>query len=164
MVKAKRGHKVTTKLKSATKVAKERRFQRKTGQGKSLNHISAEQFVQRHLYCITIHDIERQMDRDPEYAHVVASDPKRHKAHCDHPEDGWCGKEVTVEILQKVNDRLAFRAPEQQEVTINDLEVEVADNYDEGTVRGVSSRPNSETANGENKKFSIRIGGKPIDT
>lgn len=70
---------------------------------KLVTHVTREQFVNRHLYCVTLQEIRDAMARG-EYT------PKNAKAVCDHPEDGVCGTWISDETLTRVNERLAARA------------------------------------------------------
>lgn len=158
------------KTKQATKIAKQRRHDREKAI-KVVTHITAEQFFDRHVNCINMQDIYKMME-DPEMGVIISENPRAHKAVCDHPEDGYCFHGLpTPEILQKINDKLAFKVkyPDLENMPIqgdsNDLEVDEDDDdyteppedYQRGTVIGVSKADYP-----ADKKFKLKIGGKTI--
>ncbi len=149
--------------KKALKIAKDRRHERRITI-KAVSSITAEQFARRHEYCISILEIQRQMDRDSNIADIISADLKkprherRYQAVCDHPEDGMCGQTISSENLQKVNDKLAFRVspPKQEEAS------EVEDGIQDYESFGTDSVPDNDHST--TKRFNIKIGGKSFGT
>lgn len=80
-------------------------------------HLTEDEFIRRHQYCITITEIQMVIrdtqKRNPGYVFK----PDQMKAVCDHPEDGVCGYSISPEKLAEVNARLSGLNPVKQAAT-----------------------------------------------
>src|SRR5579859_6301572 len=73
---------------------------------KELTHVTAEQVLQRHIYCVSIRNLVGSQDV-AETTSRLAAKGQLH-AWCDHPQDGWCqvGNLPTPQELEEINARL----------------------------------------------------------
>ena len=110
------GHKRWTKDSPERKsqLVKRTRRARGTGTVREATHLSEDQFLTRHMYCINAGDIERER-RDAFMSGTYF--PKDPKAVCNHEEDGLCGRSITEEQLKEVNARLSGKSQETPEKT-----------------------------------------------
>ena len=91
---------------------KKTRRPRGTGTVREATHLSEDQFLTRHMYCINAGDIERER-RDALMRGTYF--PKDPKAVCNYEVDGLCGRSVTEEQLKEVNARLSGKSQEIEE-------------------------------------------------
>ena len=90
---------------------KKTRRPRGTGVVKEATHITEDQFLTRHMYCINAGDIERER-RDALMRGTYF--PKDPKAVCNYESDGLCGRSITEEQLKEVNAKLSGKSQEPE--------------------------------------------------
>jgi hypothetical protein len=79
---------------------------------KKVTHLTEDEFLRRHQYCVTIARLIGDRNKEETAARLAAKGQL--KAVCDHPEDGFCGWDVTPQKLAEINARLAGLNPVKQ--------------------------------------------------